>query len=106
MIYINQSENFTILGGAIWIYQGEQWTQACVTSLKPSTNGNQIATFEVEQGYDVSIWKTASPRNQGCVDDFDPSHYRRPDCTFRKVQEYSFESLASSHTLTATVLES
>ena len=104
MIYINQSEGFTILGGTIWIDQGEQWTQARVTSMSDAdSEGNQIATMEVEQGYNVSAWNAAGPRNQGCVDDSDPNHFTRPGCNFWYVSKYDFSNLESKRTFTASV---
>ncbi|KAL6715824.1 hypothetical protein ACLMJK_006785 [Lecanora helva] len=104
MIYINQSEDFTILGGTIWIDQGEEWTQARVTSLSsPDDQGNQIATMEVEQGFNVSAWRSAGPRNQGCVDDSDSSHFSRPECNFWYVSKYDFSNLDSKRTFTASI---
>lgn len=101
MIYLNQSENFTILGGTIWIDQGEEWTQARVMSLSaPDSSGNQIATMEVEQGYNLSTWRTAGPRNQGCVDDSNPNHYTRPACNFWYVSNYDFSDLDSKRAFT------
>lgn len=49
-------------------FLSDGWTQARVTSLLSSPNGNHLAIFEIEQGYDVSKWKTAGLRNLGCVD--------------------------------------
>ena len=104
MIYINQSEDFTILGGTVWIDQGEEWTQARVTSMTAADDqGNQVATIEVEQGYNVSAWRTAGPRNLGCVDDSDSSHYTRPGCNFWYVSDYDFSNLDSKRTFTASV---
>ena len=105
MIYCLQSEDMTILGGTIWIDQGEQWTQARVTALTAEDSaGNRKATFEVERGYNVSAWKNAGPRNQNCVDDSNSDHYTRPGCNFWKVQDYNFDALMSKHTFTATIL--
>ena len=105
MIYCLQSEDMTILGGTIWIDQGEQWTQARITALAVEDSaGNRKATFEVERGYNVSAWKNAGPRNQNCVDDSDSDHYTRPGCNFWKVQDYNFDALMSKHTFTATIL--
>lgn len=102
MICLNQSENFTILGGTIWIDQGEEWTQARVTSVSsPDSQGNQIATMEVEQGYNISTWRGAGQRNQGCVNDSDPNHYTRPWCNFWYVSNYNFDNLDSKRTFTA-----
>ena len=105
MIYCLESENMTILGGTVWIDQGEQWTQARVTALTAEDSaGNRKATFEVEKGYNVSAWTNAGPRNQNCVDDSNSDHYTRPGCNFWKVHNYDFDSLMSKHTFTATVL--
>ena len=102
MIYVLQSENFTLLGGTIWIDQGEQWTQARCTSVDAAS---QKATFQVEQGYNVSAWRTAGPRNQFCVDPSDKNHYKFPGCNFWKVQDYNFSGLDSDDkTFTATLL--
>ncbi len=104
MIYINQSEDFTILGGTVWIDQGEIWTQARVTSVGTTdSQGNQIATMEVEQGYNVSAWRAAGPRNQGCVDDSDANHFTRPACNFWYVNDYNFDGLESKRTFTASI---
>ncbi len=104
MIYINQSEDFTILGGTVWIDQGEIWTQARVTSVGTAdSQGNQIATMEVEQGYNFSAWRAAGPRNQGCVDDSDANHFTRPACNFWYVNDYNFDALDSKRTFTASI---
>ncbi len=104
MIYINQSEDFTILGGTVWVDQGEEWTQARIKSLSAADDqGNQIATIEVEQGYNVSAWRAAGPRNQGCVDDSDSTHFTRPGCNFWYVSKYDFSDLDSKHTFTASI---
>ena len=104
MIYINQSEDFTILGGTIWIDQGEEWTQARVTSISAADDqGNQVATMEVEQGYNVSAWRAAGPRNQGCVDDSDPNHFTRPDCNFWYASKYDFSNVDTKRTFTASI---
>lgn len=105
MIYINQSEDLKILGGTIWIDQGEQWTQARVMSISPpDTEGNSKAVFQVEQGYNHTAWAEAGPRNQNCVDDSNPNHSTRPGCNFWKVQNYNFDSLDSDRTFSATLL--
>ena len=104
MIYINQSEDFTILGGTIWIDQGEEWTQARITSISAAdAQGDSVATMEVEQGYNVSAWRAAGPRNQGCVDDSDPNHYTRPGCNFWYASKYDFSNLDTKRTFTASV---
>ena len=104
MIYINQSEDFTVLGGTVWIDQGEEWTQARVTSMSAADDhGNQVATMQAEQGYNVSAWRAVGPHNQGCVDDSDSNHFTRPDCDFWYVSEYDFSDLDSKRTFTASV---
>ncbi|MCJ1452596.1 hypothetical protein MMC28_002939 [Mycoblastus sanguinarius] len=104
MIYINQSENLTILGGTIWIDQGEQFTQARVTSVGAAdSSGTQLATMQVEQGYNTSIWSSADPRNQGCVDSSNPSHFKLINCNFWKVSAYDFSTLSTAKTFTATL---
>ena len=103
MIYINESDDLTILGGTVWIDQGEQFSQARVTSLTDSAS-TQTATFVVEKGYNVSAWTAAGPRNQGCVDTSSPTHFKRPACNFWKVSDYDFSALSASRSFTATVL--
>ena len=102
-IYINQSEDFTILGGTIWFDQGEQWSQAKVTAISAYDGVYATATFEVEQGYNVSVWNTVDPRNQGCIDTTDTNHFTRPDCNFFYVDNYDFSSLDPKKTFTARV---
>jgi len=93
-IYIGQCKGLTILGGTIWFDQGEQWTQAKVISTSPiGNNDGQLATLEVQEGYNVSAWTTAGPRNQGCVDISNPNHYTRPDCNFWYSNTYDFSQL-------------
>ena len=107
MIYIDESDDLTILGGTIWIDQGEQFSQARVTSItgdSASTSSTQTATFVVEKGYNVSAWTAAGPRNQGCVDSSSPTHFKRPDCNFWKVSDYDFSALSTSRSFTASIL--
>ena len=105
MIYVLQSDGIKILGGTVWMDQGELFTQARVTSMAAKgDDGSQTATFEVEKGYNTSIWRTAGPRNQRCVDTSDPDKYYDPGCNFWKVQDYDFSHLDSDRTFTATVL--
>ncbi|KAL8736361.1 MAG: hypothetical protein Q9181_002466, partial [Wetmoreana brouardii] len=102
-IYINQSEDFTILSGTIWFDQGELWSQARVTSVA-SIEGdsiNSLATFEVEKGYNVDVWKTAGSRNQGCVDTSNANHFTRPDCNFWYSSDYDFSQLYDKRTFTS-----
>ncbi len=103
-IYIGQCKGLTILGGTIWFDQGEQWTQAKVISTSPiGNNDGQLATFEVQEGYNVSAWTTAGPRNQGCVDISNPNHYTRPDCNFWYSNTYDFSQLASTRRFTSHI---
>ena len=83
-IYINQSEDLTILGGTFWIDPGEIWSQARVISMEPVSPGadDQNVVLQVEQGYNVSIWETANARNLWAIDDSNPNHYTRPACNF------------------------
>ena len=59
--------------------------------------------MEVEQGYNVSVWSNAGPRNQACVDDSDPNHYTRPDCNFWYASKYDFSNLESKRTFTVQI---
>ena len=106
MIYIDESDDLTILGGTIWIDQGEQFSQARLTSLSAlaSALSTQTATFTVEKGYNVSAWSGAGPRNQGCVDTSSSTHFTRPACNFWKVSNYDFSTLSTTRTFTATLL--
>ena len=74
MIYINQSEGFTILGGTFWIDQGEQWTYARMSAFD-----GQTVTFQVPEGYNRTAWPSAG-NAIWCFNDSDPSHTSRPDC--------------------------
>ena len=105
MIYVIQAESMTILGGTIWIDQGELFTQARVVSIgAPDSGGNgMLATMEVEQGYNVSAWKSAGPRNQRCIDDSNPDHFITPGCNFWYVSNYNFDNLESNRTFTAVL---
>lgn len=104
MIYNNQVNDVTILGGTIWIDQGEQWTQARVTDLSAAdSSGSQIATVVVDQGYNVSAWRSAGPRNQNCIDDSNPASFTRPSCNFWYFSNYNFDNLDSKRTWTASV---
>ena len=82
-IYIDVTDNFTILGGTWWIDAGELYSQARITAMTPTGDGDtSLLTIEIDQGYDKGIWKTANARNIGCLDVSDPSHYTRPSCNF------------------------
>lgn len=104
MIYVNQINDVTILGGTVWIDQGEQWSQARVTDLGAAdSNGNQVATVVVDQGYNVSAWRSAGPRNQNCIDDSNADSFTRPECNFWYFSDYNFDNLDSKRTWTASV---
>lgn len=104
MIYTNQVNDVTILGGTIWVDQGEQWSQARVTDLSAAdSNGNQVATVVVDQGYNVSAWRSAGPRNQKCIDDSNKDSFSRPGCNFWYFSNYNFDNLDSKRTWTASV---
>ena len=45
MIYVDESDDPTILGGTVRIDQDEPFSQARLTSLTPSPSGPQHATF-------------------------------------------------------------
>ena len=104
-IYTIQATDLTILGGTLWIDQGELFTQARCTSLT-GTEGSQKATFKVMAGYDLKKWREATERNQRCVDDSNPDNWTHPDCNFWKVNSYDFSKLDSDRTFTATVIDS
>ena len=101
MIYVLQSDNFSLLGGTIWIDQGEPHTQAKCTHVAPGSDpAVSVATFVVDQGYNVSAWRTAGPRNQGCVDVTNPEKYAFGECNFWHVSDYDFSALDSARTFT------
>ena len=101
-IYINRSEDMTILGGTIWFDQGEQWSHAKVVAITPADR-HSTATSEVEKGYDTSVWRGADARNQGCVDSSDPNHYKRPNCNFWYANNYDFSNLDSKRRFTSHI---
>lgn len=98
IFYINQSEDFVLIGGTFWWDQGELWSQARVTSLTDTS-----ATFTIEAGYNVSAWRNAGPRNLGCVDSSNPTHFTRPGCNFWYLSNYDFSALESDRTFTADI---
>ena len=99
LIYTLQSDHLTILGGTIWSDWGEMYTQALVTAVNGDT-----ATFQVEQGYNITRWREAGPRNQACINPSDPNHFQFGDCNFWKVDTYNFDRLDSDRTFTAHLL--
>lgn len=99
LIYTLQSDSLTILGGTFWADWGETYTQARVTAI----NGDTV-TFQVEQGYNVSRWREAGPRNQLCMNPSDPDHYQFADCNFWKVDSYNFDKLDKDRTFTAHLM--
>jgi len=98
IFYINQSEDFTLLGGTFWWDQGELYSQARLTTLTPSS-----ATFTVEAGYSLPVWRTTNPRNQGCTDTSNPAHFTRPSCNFFYLSNYDFSHLDSHRTFTTNI---
>ena len=103
-IYLDKSDDMTILGGTIWFDQGEQWSQAEVITIIPTSSGDeQVANFEVQQGYNVSAWSTAGPRNQNCLDVSNSSHYTRPNCNFWYSRAYDFSQLETSRRFTSKI---
>lgn len=56
--YVNQVPGFRILGGTVWFDQGEIYSYATITSLKPSGNNDDtsIGTLKISDGYNVSTW--------------------------------------------------
>ena len=100
MIYLIQSEEFTLIGGTVWIDQGELFTQATCTSVDSSGK----ATFQVQEGYSVSTWRTAGARNQDCIDVSNPDNYTFPGCNFWLTDSYDFSGLDTpDHTFTYNV---
>ncbi|KAI9780939.1 MAG: hypothetical protein M1835_004381 [Candelina submexicana] len=91
-IYINQSEDFTILGGTIWWDQGEQWSQATVKSIASNGDGGDpIVTLSIDQGYNTTAWAAMGPRNIGCINISNSAHYTRPGCNFWYTLGYTFD---------------
>ena len=82
MLYINNSDDFTILGGTFWFNSGvEMFTQAKVISM--TGDGEGTAVLEVDEGYDVDTW--GAEHNVGdfnCIDVSNPDHYFHPGCNF------------------------
>ncbi|KAI9717755.1 MAG: hypothetical protein M1812_004484 [Candelaria pacifica] len=91
-IYINQSEDFTILGGTIWWDQGEQWSQATIKSIASNGDGGDpFVTLSIDEGYNTTAWTAMGPRNLGCMDISNPAHFTRPDCNFWYTSGYTFD---------------
>ena len=82
MLYINNSDDFTILGGTFWFDQGaEMFTQAKVVSMTGDGEGSAI--LEVGDGFDYDIWgKEHPPGDYSCIDTSNPDHYYHPECNF------------------------
>ncbi|CAF9903806.1 MAG: hypothetical protein GOMPHAMPRED_000556 [Gomphillus americanus] len=97
LIYTLQSDSLTILGGTIWQDFGELYTQARVTAI----SDDDVITFQVEQGYNLTRWREAGPRNQDCIDTSNPNNYTFPGCNFWKVDDYNFDNLDTQRTFTA-----
>ena len=88
MLYINNSDDFTILGGTFWMNQGvEMFSQAKIVQVDPSPdagdNGHVTATLQVDEGYNTTTWaEKHAPGEFNCVDTSDPDHYYRAGCNF------------------------
>ena len=82
MLYINNSDDFTILGGTFWMDQGvEMFTQAKVISM--TGDGEGTAILQVDQGYNYEVWgKEHPPGDYNCVDTSNPDHFYHPSCNF------------------------
>lgn len=98
MISIAWSDGFTILGGTVWTDVGPMWSYARMSSLDSNGRG----TFQVSEGYNRSVWRSAG-KNIYCVDDSNPKHYSRPDCGPWSSATWDFSNLDSAGTFTATV---
>lgn len=103
-IYINQCEDFTVLGGTIWFDAGEIWTQAKITSITDIGGGSSTATMVVDEGYNLTSWRSAGPRNLNAIDALDTSHYVRPQgINFWFASDFNFDDLDSKRTWTMKI---
>ncbi|KAL8950976.1 MAG: hypothetical protein Q9222_003010 [Ikaeria aurantiellina] len=82
MLYINNSDDFTILGGTFWMNQGvEMFTQGKVISM--TGDGEGTAIIQVDVGYDYDVWgEQHDPGSFNCIDTSNPDHYYHPDYNF------------------------
>lgn len=82
MLYINNSDDFTILGGTFWMNQGvEMFSQGKVISM--TGEGEGTAIIEVEEGYDYNTWGADhAPGAFDCINTSNPDHYYHPGCNF------------------------
>ena len=103
-IYINQCEDFTIYGGTLWFDAGEIWTQAKVTSIDDIGGGSSTVTCVVEEGYNLTTWRDAGPRNLNVMDASNPNHFVRPQgLNFWFASDWNFDDLDSKRTWTMKV---
>lgn len=104
-IYINQCEDFTIYGGTMWFDAGEIWTQAKVTDITDIGSGSSTVTCVVEDGYNLTTWRSAGPRNLNAVDASNPNDYvRPPGLNYWFASDYNFDNLDSKRTWTMKVV--
>jgi hypothetical protein len=82
MLYINNSDDFTILGGTFWLNQGiEMFSRGKVLSMTGSGSGTAI--IQIDDGYDHDSWgANHSPGDFSCVDTSNPTHFYHPLCNF------------------------
>ena len=87
--YVNQAPpSFTILGGSIWQYTGEIWSQATVVSKTPNPSAGfdmSLITAKLDPGYALQPWinaginaaKSNFPPPLSCMDESNPDHWVR-----------------------------
>ncbi|KAI9842871.1 MAG: hypothetical protein M1838_002961 [Thelocarpon superellum] len=79
MFYIGYTHDITILGGTVWIDEGDLWSYAVMQSMD-----NLVATFQVPEGFNRSAWLSATPNSAPgwvfCSITTDPKHYIFPEC--------------------------
>ena len=104
-IYINQCEDFTIYGGTLWFDAGEIWTQANITSITDIGGGSSTVTAVVEEGYNLTTWRSAGPRNLNAMDTSNPNHFVRPQgINYWFASDFNFDDLDSKRTWTMKVI--
>lgn len=103
-IYINQCEDLTIYGGTLWFDAGELWTQAKITAIDDTGSGSATVTCVVEDGYNLTTWRSAGPRNLNVIDASDSNHYTRPQgINFWFASDWYFDKLDSKRTWTMKI---
>ena len=103
-IYINQCEDFTILGGTLWFDAGEIWTQAKITSITDIGSGSSTVTAVVDEGYNLTTWRSAGPRNLNTIDASDAGHFVRPQgINYWFASDFNFDELDSKRTWTMKI---